>query len=86
MKEEKSHSRIIFNPHKECSENIIDIQAAKLDSSLRCQNCGAVLEDNEKHTSKVKVTDKDNKVIAEYTLFLCFGCIKKITGRRPDHE
>lgn len=85
MKEEKSHSRIIFNPHKELSDTE-DIQAFKLDLSLRCQNCGAVLEDNEKHTSKVKVTDKDNKVIAEYTLFLCFDCIKKITGKRPDHE
>ena len=78
--------KITFRHPKWCSENSIDIQGAKLDSAIRCQHCDAVLEANELHTSTIKVTDKNNKVVKEYTLFLCFNCIHKLIGRRLEHE
>jgi len=79
-------AKITFSHSKWCSENPIDIQGIKLESELRCQECGAILEGNERFTSSIKVKDKDNKIIAEYSLFLCFNCIHKIIGRRPDNE
>ena len=69
---------IYFSHPKWSSENPVEIQGFKLESEIRCQECGAVLEGNERCASTIKVTGKDDKVIAEYSLFLCFNCIHKL--------
>lgn len=78
--------KITFTYPKWCSENPIDIQGVKLESDIKCQHCGSVLEVNERYPSTIRIKDKNNKVIKEYTLFLCFNCIHELIGRRPDHE
>lgn len=58
-----------------------------LEAVPRCYVCGNELKTEEKqHESTFKCYDTDGTIVGTVETYVCFDCIEKLTGRRPDHE
>lgn len=67
--------------------DIVAVKPFKLESEPRCYGCGAVLRTAEKQQkSMFRYYDSDGNVVGTVETYVCFDCMEKITGRRPDHE
>ena len=71
----------------------ITLKGFKLDNSkVYCNQCGVELTQKEIEPSVIAVYKKDKEGkkdinTARYiSVYLCFSCIEKLIGRRPDHE
>lgn len=67
----------------------VKVRAFKLESEPKaeCYVCHVPLSDEEKkHKSTFKYSDKDGNVLGTVETYVCFDCIEVMTGRRPDNE
>lgn len=66
---------------------IATVKPFKLEPVPRCYCCGNELKTEEKQQkSTFKYYDTDGTIVGTVEAYVCFDCIEKITGRRPDHE
>ena len=86
-------TRITFRSSNCKNGKSITLKGFKLDAYKVCCNmCGAELTQKEIIPSVItfhkKETEgsKDIHTIKRVTEYLCFNCIEKLTGRRPDYE
>lgn len=85
--------RITFRSANYKNGKSIILKGCKLDTSkMYCNQCGTELSQKEMIPSIItfytKETEGSNFIPkAEYVAeYLCFNCIEKLTGRRPDNE
>lgn len=86
-------TRITFRSPNYKNGKSITLKGFKLDDSKVCCNqCGVELTQKEIIPSVItfhkKETEgsKDIHTMKYVTKYLCFNCIEKLTGRRPDNE
>ena len=66
---------------------ITTVKPFKLESVPRCYCCGNELKTEEKqYKSTFKYCDTDGTIVGIVETYVCFDCIEKLTGRRPDNE
>ena len=76
-------STIQFVSPRTYKESVINVQAFKLESEpkARCYVCHCPLSDEEKrHKSIFKYYDTDGNAVGTVETYVCFDCIKIITG------
>lgn len=65
----------------------VAIKPFKLESVDRCYICGDRLKTREKkYKSAFKFKGSDGDVLGTVETYVCFGCIEKLTGLRPDQQ
>ena len=80
-------TEIIFKSPKGKGGDIIAVKPFKLEAEPRCYCCGAVLRTEEhQQKSTFRYYDTDGNVVGTVETYVCFDCMEKLTGRRPDHE
>lgn len=86
-------TKITFRSPNYKNGKSITLKGCKLDDyKVYCNQCGTELMQREIEPSVITFYEKkveDSKDIDKMTYiikYLCFNCIEKLTGRRPDHE
>lgn len=86
-------TKITFRSPNYKNGKSITLKGFKLDESkVYCNFCGVELTQKEELPSVItfhkKETEgsKDIHKMTYVTKYLCFNCIEKLTGRRPDNE
>lgn len=80
-------TEITYKPPYSKGKVIATVKPFKLEPVPRCYCCGNELKTEEKQQkSTFKYYDTDGTIVGTVEAYVCFDCIEKITGRRPDHE
>lgn len=80
-------TEVIFKSPNSKGKDIVVVKPFKLEAAPRCYVCGAELKAEEKkHKSVFKYYNSDGDELGTVENYVCFDCVEKLTGRRPDHE
>lgn len=86
-------TKVTFRSRYYKNQRPITLKGFKLDDyKVYCNQCGVELTQKETLPSVITIHKKEKEYSkdihkTEYVIrYLCFNCIEKLTGRRPDHE
>ena len=86
-------AKITFRSPNYKNGKSITLKGFKLDDpKVYCNQCGKELAEKEIEPSVITIYGKKTEgsetfdTMTYVTKYLCFDCIEKLTGRRPDHE